>query len=747
MNRFPFMHAQERRKEAILIKVLIIGQYGFMMNHLIDRLHREKCDIYTIAGHRSKETADKLPTHTIFEFSPDSTAVKYIMQCIKPDTVIFMGAQNDSYDWNNDTTFTQYTAELNNVLIWAKTNMVKRFIYLSTMTLYEGDYNSALTEETEPVVKEFKNLTIYNGESLCKLYNDESMRVTVLRFPIVYGPSHFMYEKLNMIEKMFFDAKRKGRIQASGISYYMTIYVSDAVDAVYKTMMSKKCKQYVYHVSGEKLTTDKEISSVIKENYGITSQIEGRDFKKRTVSLNGSNFENEFFYSPHIDLKAGIKRTGQFIEENYEELVEKSRVDEEGIKKEKREQEKENLRMIWTQGKRIVENLVLFVLMFFVTKMFGSMGMFSDVDFMLFYVLIAALSFGVGQCVFSVILATCGNVYLKMQSMEIGLTAAISQYSVIFQFLFYFIFAIMISYTILRSKQNVKEKEEQLGDLQDEYELIYNVNTTNVEIKKVFEDRLLNYGDSIGKIYNIVSELDLLDPEKIAVASLDVVRKIMNVKDVCIYRVARDGYYHFVDATTEDAKAMKRAILLDEYPALKQALELGDIYVNHNVGNNLPRMAAPIYSDNRLIYIIMLWNMEFEQLNTYQKNLFMVLAKIITSSLKKGYQYEEVGRLQNYYENTDILFPNVFNPLVLEKMGNVAPEQAEYSIIQIDTEGRSMEEMSTRLRLLLREDDKIGKIDESNPYLYVLVHAGYSEVSFVVQKLNKNGIICKAVRD
>lgn len=737
---------QIEKKEVVLIKVLIIGEYGFMTNHLIDRLHREKCDIYTLAGARSKEKANKLPAHTVFEFSPDSVAVKYIMQCIKPDIVIFMGAQNDSYNWNNDMTFTQYTADLNNILIWAKTNMVKHFIYLSTMELYEGDYENPVTEDINPVVKEFKHLTIYNGESLCKLYDDDVMHVNVLRLPVVFGPSHFLYENLNPIEEMFFDAKRKGKISLSGMGTYMVIFVSDAVDAVYKLMTEKRCKQYVYHVKGSEITTDREILELIKRDYNISAQLVGKEARKRKVSLDGEKFEQEFFYSPHIDLPSGMKRIAEFIEGNYEELVEKARIAEEGEKKEQRKKEKENLKIILTNGRKTLENIALFILVFLLTSKFGSLEIFANVDFMLLYILITALSFGVGQSVFSVILATCGNVYLQTRDLGIGITSVLSQYPVIFQFLAYFIIAIMISYTILMNRQKVKEKQEELEDLQQEYELIYDVNKTNVEIKKVFEDRLINYGDSIGKIYNIVSELDLLDPEKIAVASLEVVRKIMNVSDVCIYKAAKDGYYHFIDATTEDARVMRRAIRITDYPELSQTLETGDIFVNHKIGDDLPRMAAPIHSDNQMIYIIMLWNMEFEQLNTYQKNLFLVLAKIITSSLKKGFQYEEVGRQQNYYENTDILFPEIFNAQVLEKMQGIPYDQCEYSIIQIDSEGRSMEEMSNRLRMLVRDEDKIGKINDEDSNIYVLVHAGYSAVSFVVEKLNKNGIKSKAVK-
>lgn len=731
------------------MKVLMIGEYGFFMNHLIDRFHREKCDIYTISGPRSKEKADKLPSHTIFEFSPDSAAMKYMMQCIKPDTVIFMGAQNDAYDWNNDMTFTRYTAELNNTLIWAKTNMVRRFIYLSSMEIYEGDHQEAVTEDTEPVITDFKKRTIYNGETLCRMYGDDRMEVHVLRFPILYGPSHFVYEKLNPIAKKFFDAKRRGKIAVSEYSSYMTIYVSDAVDAVYKIMTKNGCEQYVYHVNGKRVTTDEEISDIIKKIFNIPSQLEGQIEKTRELSLDGARFEEEFRYSPHISLMSGIKRTGSFVEENYEQLLEKYQEEEEGKKKSKkeREKEKEDLRLIWGQAKRTVENIALFALMFLLNNLFGSMSIFENIDIMLFYVLLSALSLGVGQSVFSVVLATAGNVYMEMKTTEVGFSTAISQYSIIIQLLFYFIFAIMISYKILRNKQSLKEMQEQLEDMQEEYEMIYDINKTNVEIKKTFEDRLINYGDSIGKIYNIVSELDLLNPERIAVASLDVVRKIMNVKDVCIYRAAREGYYHFVDATTEEARVMKRAIRLSDYPEMKNVMDMGEVFVNHKIGDELPRMAAPIYADNKLIYIIMLWNIEFEQLNAYQKNLFLVLAKIIASSLKKGYQYENVERLQNYYENTDILFPDVFNPMVLEKTGDVPYDKAEYSVVRVEMEGQGMEEMSNRLRMLVRDDDKIGKRRDEDTCLYILVHADYSAVSYVVEKLKKNGLKSEAVRE
>lgn len=725
---------------------MIIGEYGFMMNHLIERLYREKCDIYTVAGKRSKEKAAKLPPHNIFEFSTSGMDVKYIIQCVQPDTVIFMGAQDDAFDWKEDMTAAAFSSQLTNVLICAKTNQVKHFIYLSSMSVFGKSFDEAINEEAAPEADRIKDMIIYNGECLCQLYDGIGMKVTILRFPLVYGPSHFAYEKLNPIERMFFDAKKRGTIKPTGYGSFMTIYVSDAVDAVYKAIMREDCSRNLYHVEGKRVTSDEELADFLSKEQESSVTVDKGVVKKGMLSLDGTKFIEEFHYSPLIELETGLKRTGRFVEEHYTALNEMELTAEEKEQRKEKEQFKKNLFTILRKCRRIVENIALFGLALLVTYQFGYMNMFSGMDFMLLYVLIASVAFGIGHSVLAVVLATGGNLYLRMLQTGQGVSAALSQYSVIFQFLFYLIVAIMISYTILRYKISMKEQDEQMEDLQEEYELIYDVNKTNVEIKKVFEDRLINYGDSIGKIYNIVSELDVLDPEKIAVASLGVVRKIMNVKDVCIYKAGRDEYFfHFIDATTADAKIMKRAIKLLDYPAMHQALEIRDIFVNHQVGTELPRMAAPIYSENKLIYIIMLWNMEFEQLNTYQKNLFLVLAKIITSSLEKGYQYEEVGRQQKYYENTNVLFPEIFRQQVVEKLKDVPYDQAEYSVIRIDMGEDSLEGISQKLKFLVRDDDKIGKLEDEEKFVYILAHASYSDAGFVVKKLNKNGLESKAV--
>lgn len=239
------------------MKVLLIGSYGFMMNHLIERLHKERCEIYTVAGRDAKANALRLPAHSVYEFEPEDTAMKYIIRSIQPDAVIFMGFQDDKYDWERGTASARYSAGLNNVLIWAKTYGVRRFVYLSGMSVLGA--GTDMGEDVEPRPEGSRALAVYSGECLCRIYHDGVMAVTILRFPEVYGPSHFLYEKRNPMEQLCLDAKQSGVIRRRGPASRMVVYVSDAVDAVYKTIRNPRPRGILYHVAGTPVT-DRQIA-------------------------------------------------------------------------------------------------------------------------------------------------------------------------------------------------------------------------------------------------------------------------------------------------------------------------------------------------------------------------------------------------------------------------------------------------------------------------------------------------------
>ncbi|MDE7331567.1 MAG: hypothetical protein K2O16_04905 [Lachnospiraceae bacterium] len=714
------------------MKVLIVGSYGLVTGNLIARLHREKCDVYVLTG---KKTADKrsgLPKHISFSFQASSADVKYVIQGIMPDYVIFTGAWDENYQWGDEDCASAFNSALVNVLSWAKAYQVPRVCYLSCM--------DAAKE------KGSRGRLVRNGERICETYAEPGFFVAALRLPYVYGSSRCVEDTLDLLSEQCFLAKGGNDFLLPSVQT-APLYVSDLAEAIYRVGREEiKDRAYgCYAVKGREKMDGDSFRACIRHMYpdGKASPA-GKLRISDTDEDPGIDFIRDFGYYPKIDIKTGLERVEVFLSKNYRKIDEVRKKRQQQQKLERQQAVKNQVRQGLTKILHIVENVVLFAAAFAAQYFIREeVQAFSGVDFLLLYIILIAVTRGVGESILAVLLSAGGNLWLRLN--EGGMLSQIlSQYDFVMQFLFYFVVAIGIAYSFLNNRLRLKERIEQLRELEEEYIRIIDINKTNVEIKRTFEDRLINYGDSIGKIYNVVSELDVLEVDKIMTAALRVVSRIMGVKDVSIYYSGTDDYFHFVGATTRETGSQK-TILLREYQEMETALLAGDVFMNHSIGGELPRMAAPIFSGNKLVYIVMLWNIEFEELNLYKKNLFLVLVKLITSSLEKGYQYEKVGRNQEYYEETNIMLPEAFERRVLEHLEGKTREEAEYTLIQVQAQGRSLVQLNGEFGALLRDSDRIGYMKEGDSFIYILAHTNYDDAEFVVRKLAREGFTNKVV--
>ena len=714
------------------MKVLIVGSYGLVVGNLVARMHREKCDVYVLTGNQKSDKRMGMPKHISFTFEEDASDVKYVIQGIMPDYVIFTGAWDENYQWDREDCASAFNSGLVNVLSWAKEYRVPKFCYLSCMDAgEEGDVRGRL---------------VRNGERICETYAAAGFSITALRLPYVYGNCRCPEDTLDLLAEQCFLA-RSGQDYRLPRCSSVPLFVSDLAEAVYRVGREETGEKAFacYEVKGKEELSTKSFEGYIRELYPKSA---GKALGKVALSDTGvsenDDFGKDFGYFPKIDVKTGLERIEAFLSKNHKKIekIRKEKAEEELLarKQSTREQIKKGLSKIL----RILENLVLFGVAF-AAEYYLKEGTeaFAKVDFLLLYIVLISIQRGVGESILAVILAALGNLWLALDQGG-TVSSVLTQYQFVIQFLFDFVIAIGITYSFLNYRNKSKERMEQLKELEEEYTRIIGINKTNVEIKKAFEDRLINYDDSIGKIYNVVSELDVLEVDKVIMAALRVVSKIMKVKDVSIFYAGTDQYFHFVGATTKDTGDQKTRHL-SAYPEMERILMEGEIYINHDIGGELPRMAAPIFSGNKLVYIIMLWNMEFEELNLYKKNLFLVLVKLITSSLEKGYQYETIGRSQEYYEDTNIMLPEAFKKKIVEFMKGKSQEEAEYTLLQIKTEERGRDQLNRELGGLLRDSDRIGYLKEEDHYIYVLAHTSFKDAEFVVRKLSREGFQCRVV--
>ncbi len=714
------------------MKVLIVGSYGLVTGNLVARMHREKWDVYVLTGNQKNDKRVGMPKHISFTFEEDAADIKYVIQGIMPDYVIFTGAWDENYQWNREDCASAFNSGLVNVLSWAKEYRVPRFCYLSCMDAEEeGDVRGRL---------------VRNGERICETYASVGFSITALRLPYVYGNCRCAEDTLDLLAEQCFLA-RSGQDYRLPRCCFTPLFVSDLAEAVYRVGREEPGEKAFacYEVKGKEELSGESFDGYIKALYPKSAgKASGKLALSDTEEIKTDDFGENFGYFPKIDMKTGLERVEAFLNKNQKKIekIRKTREQEELLarKQSAREQIKKGLAKIL----RILENLVIFAIAFAAEYYLkGEIDAFAKVDFLLLYIVLIAIQRGVGESILAVILATMGNLWIALDQGG-TVSSVMTQYQFVIQFLFYFVISIGITYSFLNYRNKSKERMEQLKELEEEYTRIIGINKTNIEIKKAFEDRLISYDDSIGKIYNVVSELDVLEVDKVIMAALRVVSKIMKVRDVSIFYAGTDQYFHFVGATTKDTGEQK-TIHLSSYPNMERVLMEGEIYINHEIGGILPRMAAPIFSGNKLVYIIMLWNMEFEELNLYKKNLFLVLVKLITSSLEKGYQYETIGRSQEYYEDTNIMLPESFKKKIVELMKGKTQEEAEYTLLQIKTEERGRDQLNRELGGLLRDSDRIGYLKDEDHYIYVLAHTSFKDSEFVVRKLAREGFQCRVV--
>lgn len=725
------------------MKILIVGNYSFVVDGLVQRLNREDTDIYLLSSEKNNESIrKKLPSHMDFKADLSKDDVRYIMYCVQPDVVIFAGAYADMYDWNEQNIDAKFFGELANVLHWCNYFNVKKVIYMSSMLAYENNAGLDLGESVVPQTLCDKQRVILGGEKLVHMYQTETTQIISLRFPVVFGAQFNNIERRNKVSEICYELLRDHKMNSMGYDAYSMIYIDDAVEAMLRVIDKEEPEHTLYHVPGTRPVGEQEIIDMVvkyawkgKEH---SCKIKKKPNQAKELSLNGQRFADEFNFQPFMEPEQGIQLSIQKVLKYYRVYneTEKRLVEEE--KQAQVDKSKNKWKTIIKPLGGLLENLIIFGACLAAFLAFHDLEMFSKVDFFLIYILLMAAGVSIGNGILAVMLSTAVNIgYLCSQGYSFA--AVIGSYSIVVLFLYRIIIALFVSYWILRSENRRKEIQEQLEDITQEYDMLAEINQTNIEVKKIFEDRLINYKDSIGKTYNIVSELDVLDPEQIVEASLNVIHRIMGVDDISIYRVASQKYCHHIVSSFSGERTLGNTIQLENYPEFDKTLEDQDIFMNDEIKSDLPRMAAPVYAHGKMIYIIMLWNMKFDQVTQYQKNLFMVLSKIIAGSMEKAVIYEQDAHDIKYYPETDIMRESYFAKL-LDKT-NKKEDAGNYTLLRVPyVPDMPLVALSHKLEEVLRESDRFGFLEGQDNYVFILAQCKADEVHFVQNKLTRQGL-------
>lgn len=717
---------------------LLIGGESRLMDTLINKLNKDGHRVYLLTGRRDKK--HKYPrVFERYDFTYDSEGIKAIFRSLQPDIVVFTGAFDTNYNWENARKDSvRYTADLSNILAAFSISNKGRFFYLSSQEIFGKSYVDNIPEEEKMSATGFRSLAIYQGEELCSNYHiTRSVDARVLRLDHLYGIPKKNVENKDPCFEMTLQMLKTSTIEASRRRYFSMLYIDDAVEFIAQVLTKEEPEHTIYHISSGNVISQMELAELIQKAAGregirIMDATVGEKYR---LVLSRSRFEAEFNGKVFVAYEAGVKQVVQFMKRHSDSYL-KAEDTGGGIGNRIWHSIRTLARLVFP----FIENMIVFIPFFMLNNRAVSSPYFNKLDFYLLYVLLFAIVYGQQQAIFSSLLATGGYCFRQMYD-QTGLDV-LQDYNTYVWMAQLFILGMIVGYMRDRIGYIKNEDEEEMDYLNGQLEDITDINDSNVRIKQTFERQIVNQKDSLGKIYDIASSLDQYAPEEVLFYAARVLSQLMDTKDVAIYTVANQRFARLFSFTSNRAKKLGNSI---EYPNMEQMyedLKEHRVYINKTMDETYPLMAAAVYTDDDEIQtIFMLWGIPWERMNLAESNRLTVVGYLIHNAVMRSRRYMEALKNERYLEDTNILDTDAFLELVKAFTSARKNGLTECALIKVTESSKGKKKTARKLGETLRQTDYFGIVDD---YLYVLLsNTDEANAQKVLDRFRQNGYACE----
>jgi UDP-glucose 4-epimerase len=234
----------------------VTGGAGFIGSHLVQRLTRDRSDSVVVLDNLRRASGENLlvsGSNVFFRQDDirDRAAVGESMRGC--DTVFHLAAQSNvlgavsdieySFDTNVQGTF--------NVLKAARETGVRRVVFTSSREVY-GDSDLTPRQETDPIrPKNAYGVSKAAGEMYCRIFNEGSLEVVVLRIANAYGPGD-----RDRVIPLFIENAILGRplVLYGGTQVLDFVWIDTIVDALMKAAFDEKVSGPINIGSGKGIT-------------------------------------------------------------------------------------------------------------------------------------------------------------------------------------------------------------------------------------------------------------------------------------------------------------------------------------------------------------------------------------------------------------------------------------------------------------------------------------------------------------
>ena len=515
----------------------------------------------------------------------------------------------------------------------------------------------------------------------------------------------------------------------------------DAVEFIYKLMVVEKHDKDIYQISGKTLVSQRKMAELIAGGMSSGNReeaapaiLESLDTAEDSLILDSEEADTELgFYEMNAPEKA-LPALAEYIKKHagrFSRRLDRQESPWEVFVRKVKEMIKAAV--------PFAENLIAFIPFFMLNNRATDHEYFQHLDFYLLYVLLFAIVHGQQQAIFSSLLAIAGYVFRQMYWRSgFDVLLDYSTYVWMAQLL---ILGLVVGYMKDKLHAMKEENAHEVSFLTHQLSDMSDINGSNVRVKDVLSDQLVNQNDSIGKIYDITSGLDQYEPEEVLFYAADVVAKVMHSKDVAIYSVADEEYARLFSSTSDKARSLGNSVHYKKMEQMYEVLSEKKVYINKNMTEEYPLMANAIFSGDQMQLIVMVWGISWERMTLGQANMLAISSFLIQNAVLHADRYMEVLRSQRYIGNTHIMEAEAYDRLVSAFLRAREKGLAKCTLINMQTQGMSIEELDVKMSNLVRMSDYVGHKEDGSVQV-LLANSGPTDAEFVLKRLQNAGIPC-----
>ena len=698
------------------MKIVYIGENDCLSLRILERLKKEENEIFFLSEKADMKKGFSKYHH--YSLPESSEEAKRIFSAIRPDTVIFEGNGYLDATWGEE--------QKNNFLL-LETVLEEcccyddlTFILLSSTEVYgEGRIRSTEDMEVRPVAAKGKWLS--QEELMTEFYHiTQNLKRIILRVSEVFS------DEIVVGAKDVF-GQMAGKIASQEECEFaeqimQPIHASDVADAVVRVL--EQGKEAVYNVC----SSDRMTKSTIAEGFAQCMH------SKVKIHVSEKSEQDTYIVNDRL------KHEQEWVEFwPIREMLQKEQISfvAPGKKTKERKKEKSTFKKNLRQ---VIENIVIFIVFLGLFLLTRDHSLFSCVDWLLIYVVVVSLAYGVRQSTIAVVLASVCYFFSQGKSI-LEMTNFYSHAENILMILEFLFFGIVIGYSMDVLREENRIQRQQMKKIRDSYEKLKDIDDKNILLKNEYERRVLDAKTSLPRLYSIIQRITVLDINRIFMEILHVVGELLHTDTVAVYRISpQSSFLRLVVSMNPESVIDGKSWNLERYPEIEDAIRDHRLYEG-DIWKNEPAVVFPVGSSKGSEAVIVIKKLSLEDQSLYSMNLLRTLLLLISDSIDKALQYDRMTHDRKYIGDTEILKPEEFQKeisLAKEKKQN---EMAESCMIQLFTT-ENMSQTYHQSEKLFREMDVWGSDEEGNVYV-LLQNTSDKDAQIVLERLRKNGIIAK----